>query len=122
MGVKRTIRVTRSEAEKRYAVAHARSKRKEIETDVAKRLPDLCTSDLPWNWDDLGLTNEHMVSIYALGAVRLRMDDEERAGRHLAIDLDDASLERDLQRVNDLANDGEGFESYDIVPEERSDD
>lgn len=121
MGVKHCVSITRAEAEKRYAEAYATLRKEGFEAEVRADLPDISTSDLPWQWHEHGLTDDQVETIYVIGAVMLRMEAATKEGRHVAIDMDDDSLTDDLERLNDLVHEGEGFEQYVIVVEGRED-
>lgn len=121
MGVKHCMNIIRADAERRYAEAHANLRKAGFEAEIRSVMPDISTSDLPWQWHEHGLTDEQVGTIYVIGALRLRMDAAVKEGRHLAIDLDDHALMDDLERLNDEVNGGEGFEHYIIVAEGRQD-
>lgn len=112
---KQRVTITRIEAEKRYAKAYADARREGFEAEIRGTLPDISTGDLPWHWHDHGLTDDHVETIYVIGAVMVRVEAATKEGRDVAVDMDDAKLAEALEALNDQAHEGEGFERYAIV-------
>lgn len=49
---------------------------------------------------------------------RAEAEERYRSYFKLHVSFDDADLEQELERLNDKANGGQGFDNYRIIPEE----
>lgn len=121
MGVKSTVTLTRSEAEKRFVRFYAEAQKERILAEVRKTAPEFEVYDLPYTLrpDGFDVSDEDLVLIWAHVETKRRCGDLSKEARHLVVDMDDTTLENELERVHDEAKGGEGFENYIVKPDDR---
>lgn len=123
MGHRTTERVTRSEAEKTFVRMYGEAEKERILAEVKASAPAFEVTDLPHeirpDGDQYG--SEELVEIWAHVETKRRCDALSREARHLAIDMDDTTLENEIEKLHDRICHGHGHEQWLIVPD-RSDD
>lgn len=114
MGVKSTRTITRAEAERRYVDLHVRRKTQKRRDKADIRIRDAGEIGRPYLRDvDLDHLDERtLVEIYHHVDARMRKDEWTREAKIRLAGMDDEELENDLERLNDIVNDGEGYENY----------
>lgn len=114
MGVKSTKTITRAQAEARYtdlAVRLKADKRRDKQQELIEAADHI---PLPYfRGRDLSeIDQETMLEIYHHVDAQLRYQKWRTQARHEVIEMNDTELENKLERVNDEAHGGEGFENY----------
>jgi hypothetical protein len=123
MGHRTTERVTRSEAEKTFVRMYGEAEKERILAETKTNAPDFDETDLPYDLrpecNQYG--SEELVAIWAHVETKRRCDALSKEARHLAIDMDDTTLENEIEKLHDRICHGQGHEQWLIVPD-RGDD
>lgn len=107
MGVKSTVTLTRAGAELQYASLYAEAKA------VARRAKTASAIE------DAGVDAVDAAAYHGVDA-RIREDGWREKARRKVGKLNNAELEDELERLNDVAHGGQGFDNY-VISEDPSD-
>lgn len=112
MGVKSTIYVTRAEAEQRYLESAREVARIERRRKIEAKINGLGSISLPYPLCEKGLSDRDVLDIFLHVDWLRRIDKVDAESKDLLTNVDDDTLERELEAVHDIAKGGEGFENY----------
>ena len=116
MGVKSTQTLTRAAATSRYEDLHVRVKTERRRERQQARIDEAghIGSYIPGLRTDADLGERDLAAIYHRVDARIREDGWRGDARAKVARMGDVELENALERLNDEANGGEGFENYTI--------
>lgn len=112
MGVKSTFDITRRNAETRYVELTVQNKAAKRRAKMEERIRSIGEPDeLPSQTNDMMMNAFHHIDAF------LRQEKWLNTAKVEAATMSNIDLEEALERANDEANDGEGYENYIIVPD-----
>lgn len=114
MGVKSTVTITRAQAEERYCDRVMQLKANKRRSKHQDMIESLGYIQKPYisGFDLSDIDEEKMIEIFHHVDAQLRQAKWRDQGRREVLIMTDAELEIALERVNDEAMGGEGFENY----------